>query len=973
MNELFTFLHELPPASLERFLLLVGLLPPRLARRETLPETQELRELLVADWQRLGGHAWPWRLRESTTRLVRSSEDALRLVGAGGELLTLSDSDWRNLGRGLRIELNIPDQFSPVDLYGWLLNAGAHSVFLRWKNEGEMAWSWPLRIGIPEGTDLLTDVNPGDSLWPLFQTFNYEHAPMRANLLLFETSLLDVKHALVNSRSQTDSIIIFGGSNATEDLFTYQTVSNILKATGAQGIFVFDGVNPDQTKYFATGLIAHLSHDQPLDSAVARLAKERGARVLSCVTRRLAEASSVREQGRMLAQRLKKMGDVGVRLPADVYVPPVQKDEQTRSRRGRISFGLPRTKPKTTAQQLGAVTERRLEPGHADTTVPPLEFQHEHEAARELAALENATARQSDLEAARREDRHLQVRVETPTGRVLTKTARMLRSRDYVASVFIGSLNTTFLPIKEAFEAPQPPEGGPLYLDVLFWEPQASPKVQVAQLILPPQGDSGFAMFPFRTAENQSVFSARIAVYHRNRNLQTGLLQGTVGDEAAQLSFNLDAAPLTKFVGLTDRAGVDASMIINDDASGNKQTYLYANGQASVADVSDEQPSPLSANVNPGTYESLSGITEVLGRAITRITDKPDDYKDLSKDGSRTLLLELAQHGSALRTRLRKHTEMADLFDNIHYIQIVSAHLNAFFPVEYLYDGVPPRDTATVCDNTDTKVVSDAILSGTCCGAYEKNKSGTICPLKFWSLTKVIERHAHLTEHNQIGGQFQVRSYPVSARNRWIDPLRCAVLAASQDAAAEDKDAVTKLCTDVNAVLRNEVVPVTNWDSLEKGIEKTRPKLLILLPHHEYEGGFNFLEIGGDKLKSALIGEQYVHAPEDAEARPVVLLIGCKTNLAKVELEGFVPTFQDAGAEIIVSTIATILGRHAAPTAAAIVEEMKKLENNANATFGDVMLAVRRRLLAKGIPMVLGLTSYGDADSRIRAEPGEVT
>jgi len=31
------------------------------------------------------------------------------------------------------------------------------------------------------------------------------------------------------------------------------------------------------------------------------------------------------------------------------------------------------------------------------------------------------------------------------------------------------------------------------------------------------------------------------------------------------------------------------------------------------------------------------------------------------------------------------------------------------------------------------------------------------------------------------------------------------------------------------------------------------------------------------------------------------------------------------------------------------------------------MLAARRRLLAEGAPMVLGLTSYGDADWRIAA------
>ena len=38
-----------------------------------------------------------------------------------------------------------------------------------------------------------------------------------------------------------------------------------------------------------------------------------------------------------------------------------------------------------------------------------------------------------------------------------------------------------------------------------------------------------------------------------------------------------------------------------------------------------------------------------------------------------------------------------------------------------------------------------------------------------------------------------------------------------------------------------------------------------------------------------------------------MLLIGCETNAAKIDLEGFVPAFQDAGAVIIVSTIASIL------------------------------------------------------------------
>lgn len=155
-----------------------------------------------------------------------------------------------------------------------------------------------------------------------------------------------------------------------------------------------------------------------------------------------------------------------------------------------------------------------------------------------------------------------------------------------------------------------------------------------------------------------------------------------------------------------------------------------------------------------------------------------------------------------------------------------------------------------------------------------------------------------------------------------------------------------------------------DWASWAKKVDEERPTLLVLLPHHLRESGHDLLEIGGDKRKSMQIRAEYVSSPEDDQSRQIVLLIGCQTNTAKISLESFVPAFQDAGAEIVVSTIGSILGRHAGPAAAAIVQEIKKQEGNPQATFGEVMLAVRRRLLAEGTPMVLGLTSYGDADWR---------
>lgn len=977
MNEFFKWPPG-PDPSFDRRLLAVGLLPPSMARRQTLPEAAELRSLFVQYWRKLEGRAWAWRLRESSTRLIRSQNEADSLAQTIDELLVQAGDDWRELGRGLRLELNLPNQFDPFELYNALLRAGAHSVFLRRKDEGEMAWSWPMRIGVATNSQLLAGVSPQSSLYPLFETFDYERAPMRANLLLCEASLSEVTDTIkrIRHRPQPDGLIVFGGVGDTK-VSTWQLLAQVSAATGAQGVFVF---NPsDKTGTLAEVLIANLSHDQTLDAAVGRLAIEFGVPVLSWATRSFVEATSIREQGRMMARRFKKMGNTSFGLPSDAFLPaskpalPTPAPDDGPRRRAteqlkldRLVFGA-RESPtvrRVNAKDLGATIEKRLErapvstPGGGPT---PLTFDHESAGAQKLAALASVTAKENDQHAARQEDRHLQVRVETPAGRAIRETGRMLPSRDYVACVFIGEIDPTYLKVDQPLVAPQPPDGSSLILDVLFWEPQASPKPQLAQLSLPAYGNTGVAEFPFRTAENQTIFSARIAVYHHNRNLQTGLLKGRVGDGPAELRFTLDATPLTKFVGLRDRAGIDASIIVNDDPVGNMQAFVYSDGKASVAPVAEQ--TPLAATVDPAKYESLAGITETLGRAITRITTNPEDYSDLAKEGSRKLLLELAQHGSALLTRLRKHSQMGDLFDNVDYIQIVTAHVDAFFPVEYFYDGEVPEDQAIVCDGPTA--ASNALAFSKCCGAYDKDPALTICPLRFWSLTKVIERHAHLPEHSSLDGKFQLRSYPVSARNRLLDPLGCAVMGASQNADAAAKDTVKNLCAHLDAVLRKKTIPVTDWKSWTNEIAKEHPTLLVLLPHHEQAGGFDLLEIGGEKLKSVLIKKKHVRAPNDAITRPVVLLIGCQTNAAKLDLEGFVPAFQDAGAVIIVSTIATILGRHAGPAAAAIVQELKNQEGNGNATFGDVMLAVRRRLLAAGIPMVLGLTSYGDADWRI--------
>ena len=70
----------------------------------------------------------------------------------------------------------------------------------------------------------------------------------------------------------------------------------------------------------------------------------------------------------------------------------------------------------------------------------------------------------------------------------------------------------------------------------------------------------------------------------------------------------------------------------------------------------------------------------------------------------------------------------------------------------------------------------------------------------------------------------------------------------------------------------------------------------------------------------------------------------------------------------VVSTIAEVIGRQAAPMAAEILEAIHAVKKPTS--FALVMRDVRRNLLATGTPMVLGLTSEGDADWEVMGGGG---
>ena len=62
-----------------------------------------------------------------------------------------------------------------------------------------------------------------------------------------------------------------------------------------------------------------------------------------------------------------------------------------------------------------------------------------------------------------------------------------------------------------------------------------------------------------------------------------------------------------------------------------------------------------------------------------------------------------------------------------------------------------------------------------------------------------------------------------------------------------------------------------------------------------------------------------------------------------------------------------MLGRHAAPIAERLVNVLYAEVATGPSTIGDMMVVLRRRLLAEGIGAVLAVTAFGDAEWLIEA------
>jgi hypothetical protein len=807
-----------------------------------------------------------------------------------------------------------------------LARGAARSVVARVEPTEDVVreWRWPLRVGVLPA-DHAHDVHAAVSHHAFLQVGAGNEGPRDWDVLFFPVSLpmalAELSQTLVRAR-----VVVVSGDEAPLDPAAVPATLAALRALSRAQALVLGRVAASSSGALLRRLADEIAHDLRFDNVVFSVVKElRGAPLLVGEHRFLESTYS--------SLRLKRIGDKLVSVGAEVSgLPP----PSTLPGLVHVANGG----NESTAASVGEVIV-----AHAAMA----DFENETEGATGTAILSQLVDDVLAPEAAKAAPRFLHTGAKPEGAPENAPFVNDLQTGDtYELFVWIGPLEKQALSLGVAFpdlENPQETHE----LTVVLNEPRLLSEPQLKKLRLPPVGKSKPCSFVIHCSPRVTRIEARIAILHRGRVLQTGVLRGRIlkaGESPtpkSKLGFGLDAAPRRRLQTLSSRSRFDAALIANHDDHGTPGTLGMVGERVARIKLNDA---------------TLNALTTRFNVAVSDIASQPASYKTLRSKGTITLLRELAQHGARLHEVIENHSIVGPALAKAERLQIVTARVDGFLPLELAYRYEAPEDTAKLCKGAEA-----ALKKGKCpksCGKVG-GTDARICPLGFWGLSRTIERFSHVPAHVAEDSDFSLFAEPLKDRNRIPRP-KAGVVAASALASAEDKQAVKRVETAVDK--HAKLVRAKDWDEWITNVRKSRPELLVLLPHHVSEGDESILEIGkSSRLKATLVKRKHlVGSPEpDPAPRPVVLLLGCETHDSPIAFERFPSMFAERGAAIVVATIATVLGRHASPAAVDLISEIYRSSPKPK-SFGDFLLAARRRLLANGRAMCLALVGFGDAD-----------
>ncbi|HEX2282710.1 MAG TPA: hypothetical protein VHG52_13210 [Thermomicrobiales bacterium] len=518
--------------------------------------------------------------------------------------------------------------------------------------------------------------------------------------------------------------------------------------------------------------------------------------------------------------------------------------------------------------------------------------------------------------------------------------------------VRIGPEDETWIAATDPFPVEELPESDqPHRLRVVFTDLRLEREPQVGEMLLPKQGASSEVRFALQTGTAGEQIEVRIIVLHRNRVLQTVLLRGPVAadpdapNDDRSIQITTEVIARARLDDLTGRSRFDAAIVLNHTDKGLSRLTRIAGERVDISEPVD-----------------IELAVSVMQAALETFIDEPAERVSLESKQMLALFISLARQGRTFYDAIVLD-QVGEEFASADRIQIVSASPEAYLPIEFVYDRTAPRPNAMLCPQARSALAKKRCPES--CGTIA-DQASVVCPLGFWGLTKVIERHVHTPERaNEVRRDFGLLREPVAGRAK-LNPVGNVTFAAS----AKVDDFRAGMSAEVLRSLRRttsaEVSQARTWTKWVADITKLTPSLLVILPHTLSADGIPTMEVGKRAHLGAVdIADAHVSASPDT--LPIVLLLGCETGDPTLAFQQFPAAFRRKGAAIVLATLTKVLGRHAAPVATRLVAALVEQSRQEHVTFGDVMLDMRRELLLDGYPMVLALTAYGDADWRFGA------
>lgn len=817
--------------------------------------------------------------------------------------------------------------------------------------------AWPLRFGfITESAEQLIAV--ARKSWPandLSRSIALGRDDANCDVLVHRGTTRTLLKELLDRRSPIKANVVMLRGDASENWGAVSArLAAILSEVCASGYVLIPETMPDAELSAALlDLVREISHAAPFDVAVARTFGHKGGPhivrtdVIAGFTEKLVQFR-ITALAQTYTHRLRS-------LPASAEIDLGPTDAPPMSG-VRVAVPGKRAEKPTERPAVAAMRPAgRVAARRVTVDAAPMQFDHEGDGSRELATVAEAIAAAVVPPRAqqKRAARFLQQRSFVRFGREFQEARHgFVIGAPALVRVRIGPPKGKWNSLATAFPQEQLPRHLEQWsLTVWLSEPNHLPDPIKGQIKLPQDGPSSECEFRFKPKEFEH-FEGRISVLHRGRVIQTAVLRSSVRPADADPALGRapvleEVVPVRQAIGdLKQRRQFDLAFVLNQNAAGRPLATGLSAKHAWISDLSKSM-----------------AIAKDINNRLSPVAKSVADYaQGLDGEKGRALLVRLAQLGGYLHLYLV--TEQLGAAGNrpevaqSKYLQIVSTKSDAVIPFEFIYEYQVPDDDAHVCEHW-----RKGLADGRCAATCDRTSGRAVCPMGFWGLDKVIERHALTPELAKEGRELYLQAETNSA----CGTLRLGgigLFGASTRVSAQSLD---ELSAALDKHTGKTPSRAADWDTWLKAVSTNRPNLLLALAHTDGSGADVSLELGGKKIKSIQIREEHVRSA--GEPRPLIALLGCDTAGTADDYGHHVAVFRARGAAIVIGTIATVFGDHAAQVACRLVEGL--FPHGSARTperLGEALRALKRQALSENLLMPLCLVAYGDADWKLSRE-----